>query len=223
VVRESYHRLPSARRERLLAATVAEIEAHGLGRASMNRILERAGLSKGVAYHYFADRDDLLATVMRDGLATALGDLAIDPAALSAETFWDDIAAAMLASGDPARWDPRVIALLRAVWALPMDRRAEGSMAELWAEMTGLVRTVIARGRELGAIRRDLDESLLVALCMDLGQTCDRWFLEHWDRAQPEDMRRHGLATLDLFRRLLEPPLPQVHGGRAAAPQRRRR
>jgi AcrR family transcriptional regulator len=49
------------RRDQILAATVEAVAEHGYDGASMARIAEHAGISKGLISHYFADKNDLMA------------------------------------------------------------------------------------------------------------------------------------------------------------------
>jgi AcrR family transcriptional regulator len=58
--------LPAERRSAILDAACAELSAHGFEKASTNRIIERAGVSKGALYYYFDDKRDLFLTTLRD-------------------------------------------------------------------------------------------------------------------------------------------------------------
>ncbi|RME15418.1 MAG: transcriptional regulator BetI [Alphaproteobacteria bacterium] len=57
------------RREALVKATIAEIGAAGSLDVTMSRIARRAGVSSGLAHHYFGGKDDLLVAAMRAILA----------------------------------------------------------------------------------------------------------------------------------------------------------
>lgn len=61
--RPRYENVEPAKKEKLLAAAVKEFGAHGYEGASINTILDGAGLSKGSFYYYFDDKADLAATV----------------------------------------------------------------------------------------------------------------------------------------------------------------
>lgn len=50
---------PFAHREALIAAAIDEFDARGYAKASINRILAVAGVSKGQFYHHFADKEAL--------------------------------------------------------------------------------------------------------------------------------------------------------------------
>src|SRR5262249_28344836 len=88
-----FHRLAEARRAQMLDTAAPELAAPGLAEAYINRILERAGMSKGAAYYYFEDKVDLFLTVVEYcSERLQLIDHTVDPARLDAATFWPTFA-----------------------------------------------------------------------------------------------------------------------------------
>src|SRR5215475_5511991 len=84
-----FARMPADKRERLLMIAAREFGLHGYEAASMNRILDEAGIGKSSAYYYFEDKADLFCSVVehsveRLGLAASVADVQT----LTAETFW---------------------------------------------------------------------------------------------------------------------------------------
>ena len=85
---ERYYRLPPARRAALLDAARSEFAEHGFERASYNRSIAAAGVSKGAMYYYFADKEDLFGEVidhLLDELSSQTGPLRTPT---DAEDFW---------------------------------------------------------------------------------------------------------------------------------------
>ncbi|HEX8725928.1 MAG TPA: helix-turn-helix domain-containing protein, partial [Gemmatimonadaceae bacterium] len=64
MVRERFDNLDPDKQERLFEAAADEFSDHGFEGASLNRIIDRAGMSKGSLYYYFNDKSDLYATVV---------------------------------------------------------------------------------------------------------------------------------------------------------------
>ncbi|MHB8947183.1 MAG: TetR/AcrR family transcriptional regulator, partial [Bacillota bacterium] len=56
---EAFEALPEAKREVIRAAALEELVAHGYGGASTNAITRRAGISKGLLFHYFGSKKQL--------------------------------------------------------------------------------------------------------------------------------------------------------------------
>ncbi|MFE1770896.1 TetR/AcrR family transcriptional regulator [Streptomyces sp. NPDC059008] len=70
---------PGARRQRLdedrrraqiIAAAVAELAEQGYDGLSLTRVAKRAGVSKGLVWHYFAGKDDLMESTARATMTT---------------------------------------------------------------------------------------------------------------------------------------------------------
>jgi AcrR family transcriptional regulator len=61
------------RREQIVRATTEVIAARGYGNATLTAIAETAGVAKGLLWHYFEDRDDL----MRQTVAHLVGQLRV--------------------------------------------------------------------------------------------------------------------------------------------------
>lgn len=61
------------RRQALIAAVIETIHDRGLGQVTMGEIARRAGVSAGLAHHYFGNKNQLLLATMRH-LLTELGD-----------------------------------------------------------------------------------------------------------------------------------------------------
>lgn len=60
--REEKNRLT---REQIVSAAVEEFGMHSYSEASLNEISKRGGLSKGIIYHYFKDKDELYLVCVR--------------------------------------------------------------------------------------------------------------------------------------------------------------
>ena len=63
-------------RGKILSSAMTEFAAHGYEAASLNTVCAAGGISKGIIYHYFKDKDDLYltcASIVFDELAEELG------------------------------------------------------------------------------------------------------------------------------------------------------
>ena len=56
---ETFFNLPDEKRQPVLDAAIGEFTTHPFSQASVNRIVERAGISKGSFYQYFINKEDL--------------------------------------------------------------------------------------------------------------------------------------------------------------------
>lgn len=62
----TFFRLPEEKRKRLIDAAWAEFTACPFDRASINRIIKEANISRGSFYQYFTDKDDLFHFLLGD-------------------------------------------------------------------------------------------------------------------------------------------------------------
>ena len=65
MVRPRFAKLPPAQQQAILRAALDEFAAHGFHDASLNRVIDAAGISKGSMYYYFDGKEDLYAHVAR--------------------------------------------------------------------------------------------------------------------------------------------------------------
>lgn len=148
------------RREQLMAAAVAVIAEHGFRAASADAIVARAGVSKGLLWHYFADVDDLLAQTARRtvlGIARAVGE-GIDLAAPAPEVLR---AAIRAAARIPERFGDEHRALQQIV---PNLRTPEGAVRltlDDYGELHAAQEAILRRGQAEGDLRSDLDPRIL--------------------------------------------------------------
>ncbi|WP_157641278.1 TetR/AcrR family transcriptional regulator [Longispora albida] len=161
-----FDRLAADRQAAILAVARVQFAEHGPEAASYNKIIELAGISKTAAYHYFDGKDDLLGAVLDDVGARVLGALGDWEPAGDAAGFWGQLRAG---SG-------RLVAHLaehpddQALAPLALERPVAHAGTQ-W------ISGVVANGQELGIIRSDLDQALLVAVTTAVLQTLDGWAL----------------------------------------------
>jgi AcrR family transcriptional regulator len=194
------------RQKILFEATAEEFAANGFDGASLNRILEKSGLSKSSLYYYFDDKADLFTTLIERSLAILFRQLgAFDPGALVAETFWDEIEgryarALALVSGNG--WLVKFGGMFYGLRADPKQGAATGRVLQAARRWVGVI---IARGQEVGVVRSDLPQSLLIDSTMGLLESLDRWVVANWSAMTDAERAKLPAAHIGLFRDFLAP------------------
>lgn len=201
--RPRFERLSPEKRAHILEVATAEFAEHGFEGASYNRIIERAGLSKGAMYYYFDDKTDLYGTVLRTAFE-ALFEGFEHPDSADVEAFWASLAAEYTRFGAMAMAQPQVMGLMRGLLDHP-ERWSEGPVAELFSQMRSFTEMLVEHGQQLGAVRKDLDRELLVSVAFAVGEAVDRWSFEHIDQLVGEADPGLTDQLVGLFRRVLEP------------------
>jgi hypothetical protein len=68
------------------------------------------------------------------------------------------------------------------------------------------MRTLIERGQDLGLIRTDLPQELLVVWFRAIDGASDDWLLAHLDQLEQETIRQIAQQTMLTIQRALAPP-----------------
>lgn len=209
---ERFYKLPTEKRELLLSVAKVEFAAHGYEQASFNRIVKEAGVSKGAMYYYFADKNDLFATVIEDEMERLIEQL--DPMSQPADEqeFWAALIALCNSATQMLLADPALAELGRVLYApagvpgTALDRIRQRAMH--WVEHA------LQLGESVGAVRDDIPRSLLATMVTGLLLGADRWFAENWGALESEPQRVKKLEgqLVEMCRNLLRPPTEASHG-----------
>jgi AcrR family transcriptional regulator len=203
--RPRFEKLSPERREQMLEVAAQEFSRHGYDGASLNHILETAGVSKGAAYYYFDDKADLFATVVAHYTAHLAADTGFDFADLDAAHFWPAIEELYRQVIDHVAEAPWMLGVARAVWRLSTEARGQRKLGALFDRSQRLLESVIRRGQRVGAVRTDLPADLLIALLVGIDGAWDRWLLGAMDRLPAKETRAIAARILPAVRRLFEP------------------
>jgi len=77
-----------ARRQAIMDTALEEFAEHGYESASISMIAKKAGVSKGLMYNYFESKEELLSSIMMDGMDEMLGSFDLNrDSVLTAEEF----------------------------------------------------------------------------------------------------------------------------------------
>ncbi len=205
MARTRFDKLPAEKQEALLAAAADEFAARGYEAASLNRIIERAGISKGSLYYYFDDKADLLRTVVERAQAQTLAEIEYPRLEeLTAESYWERLRAAVLATLPQMDEDSWHMRIMRGFYRLSEEEAARPALAEVVESNRALTRAFLERGRELGVIRTDLPTDLLMEIYLGADEAGDRWLLRHWSRLGHAEKRALFEARMDLVRDMLD-------------------
>jgi len=205
VPRPRFAKLAPAQQQTILGAALAEFAAHGFHDASLNRIIDAAGISKGSMYYYFDNKEDLFAHVTRvefEHLFAELGPL--DPPAESGpDAFWSAVESYYLDNMAAMAGRPELAALVRAWLATSANATLRQAQQDLERELLPWIDRILAAGQASGAVRTDLPPSLLIAVALAMGRAMDTWLL-----TQPSgDIDLPSLVGMlvDMLRRALQP------------------
>jgi len=148
-------RNPDATRARILEAATAEFSAFGIAGARVDRIAASAGCSKNLIYIYFADKETLFATVLKQHLSLVYESNDFTP---------DDLPAYAGRAFDYAQAHPDVMRLM--AW-FTLEQQAGGSPAERAATMRDKI-AQLGSAQAMGQVDAGLPPAFLIAAVMSL-------------------------------------------------------
>jgi AcrR family transcriptional regulator len=202
--RRRFEKLDAERQRRLFESAAEEFAAHGFDGASLNRILEKSGISKSSLYYYFDDKADLFTTLIERSLAVLLREIGgFTPGELTAETFWttfEELYRRAIAVVDRNTWLVQFGGMFYRLRSNPREGSTTGRIFQVARDW---VTVIIERGQALGAVRTDLPQSLLIDSTMSLLESLDRWVVSHWSELEAAEKEAMPRKHIELFRRVL--------------------
>jgi AcrR family transcriptional regulator len=205
--RPRFEKLDPQRQERLFASAAEEFGEKGYDAASLNRILERSGMSKSSLYYYFDDKADLFTTMLERALAFLIKEIGgFDVETLTAETFWSEFVTLYRRSIVLVNRNTWYLKLGRMFYRLHDTSKQGAPTGHIFDAARHWIGKIISRGQALGVVRTDLPTPLLIGCAMGIGEALDRWAIVYWDQYDEDELMQMAEEHIDLFRRLLAPP-----------------
>ena len=201
-----FEKIEPEKRQRILQAAAQEFAAAGFEKASLGKIAEGAGVSKPALYYYFEDKADLYVTVVHEAWDGLAPESQVDLARLEADDFWPALRRLVDANIERCRAEPWLVTVWKLAFHPPHEDRAAGAVAELFTSARDFLRRLVRRGQELGAVRDDLPDDLLMAMLTSADYAADHWLIDHWDSLGHAEIERLTRLIFESIRGLLSPP-----------------
>jgi AcrR family transcriptional regulator len=187
------------RRAEILKAAAELFQETGFHAATTHAVAERAGISVGLIYQYFGNKEDLLRAVIvdilgdfRDLVAPRLEEAGPDPVARLRQGY-----AALVAVID----DKREATVLAYRESKTLSEEGRSEVKRLEVETAEPFRAAIVDGIRTGVFR-EVDADLVVH---DLLLTAHGWALKHWRLTDWLDRDTYIERQLDLVLAALRP------------------
>ncbi len=201
--RNRFENLEPERQTRLFESATDELAEHGYDGASLNRILEKSGMSKSSLYYYFDDKADLFVTMFERAMKYLMREVGgFDLGALTSETYWPEIEAFYRRSVVLINHNDWFVRLGRAFYRVRNSKKTVAPIERSFAMFVRAAASVIERGQELGVVRTDLPHSMMVESLMGLGEALDHWVVEHWEEMSPDDRLEVVRVQMGMLKRL---------------------
>ena len=199
---ERFFKLPRHKRQKLLKVARAEFVTHGFERASYNRIIADARVSKGAMYYYFADKADLFSAVVEEQLESLAERVGPLRDACDADDFWLALREWAGALTAVAMELPELVSLGRTLYS---EGGAQPSVTHIRVRAHELVVWLLERGRSLGAVRGDVPAEMLAVALTHMLIGLDQWFTEQALALPSAELQQLSNKALELCRDLASP------------------
>lgn len=203
--RPRFQKLDDERRDNIMEAAAKVFAEEGYQGASINQILQNAGLSKGVAYYYFEDKADLFATTVEFYLGQIDTSIISRIDDLTAENFWEmmlELYSQPFLQNLDAPYRFRV---LKVAAQIPQDDPLMERIAPLMQIAFGWTMELVEKGQGFGLVRTDLPEELLFGFIMGIDTVSDNYMLERLETMSPSEIYGIMSHTVDAIKRLISP------------------
>lgn len=205
MARARFDRLDAERQEAILSVAAQEFAENGYAQASVNRIIEAAGMSKGSLYYYFEDKADLFSTVLERAVNRLLEAAGwFDLESTTAEDFWDTVLQITHRAMQIADRDEWWVRLGRAYHRFMDEAEDQEAVRRLVDFGRNWWRGLVEHGQTLGVVRSDLPLSLLVDAAVALDNAGHHWLTDRWDELTPEEFDKVVAGWVDLMRDMLD-------------------
>lgn len=201
-----FKNLDPATRERLLEAAAQVFAAEGFDGASLNRIIEAAGISKGGFYYYFDDKADLFGTVVLLAWEAIHPAEPLDLEALQPDTYWPALMQASSELSERAQEKQWMAGIARLIYHPPRAAGVHALVEKQFAQVREVLRKILRRGQQLGVVRSDLREGLLLTMVLAAAEGADRWMVDHWEELDADEVQRYTVELFQILRRMASPP-----------------
>jgi len=205
VARPRFHKLPPAQQQAILRAAFDEFATHGFRSASLNRIIDAAGISKGSMYYYFDGKAELYVHVARGELGRlfeSAGPFPV-PAARDPDAFWSTLEDYYRRIMIAFAASPKLAALTRDWIVASASPKLQQAQKDMEGALVPWFEQALVVGQRARAVRKDVPATLLIAVVFGMGQAMDTWLLTQ--ELDPRKVRKLVRIFIGMIRRALEP------------------
>lgn len=173
---DRFMRLKEPKREKILQGAVEEFSRYGFRQASLNRLAQSLGISKGSLFQYFGNKEGLFLFIFDHAVALVRKRLAQVKQETAEKDFYEKIRQSLAAGVDFIRRHPRVYRIyLKMLFQEDFPLRNE-LLQRVRFFSAEYLRPMVLQGMAQGDVRSDLDPDFVVFF---LDAVMDRFLQAH--------------------------------------------
>lgn len=205
MARPRFHKLPPEQQQTIERAALEEFVAHGFNAASLNRIIDAAGISKGSMYYYFDGKEDLYAHVTSAELGRLFAEAGPFPVPAGADpdAFWSTLEDHYLRVMSALKASPERAALARDWLSASASPSVQQAQRQLEQAALPWFEAALTAGQRARAVRKDAPMGLLIGMVFAMGQAMDTWLVSQ--SLDDKALRKSLRLVVGMLRRALSP------------------
>lgn len=165
-ISDTFKNLPPEKQQRILDQALTEFAQNGYGKASINTLVSRLGISKGSIFQYFGDKAGLLAEVFALTTAEVVSRLEEAVRLTKGQDFLDRFGAMVMAAIHLQEESAQYMTLYLRIAYEEDVPDSEGMQREMRASIHNLLSELLLQGRADGQIGQDVDLRMAALLTM---------------------------------------------------------
>lgn len=178
----TFFNLPEEKRNKILEEAVIEFRDNNYDAASINKIVERSGISKGSFYQYFNDKEDVYLYIMSKIGEKKIEYLTPSMMNFSELSFYDALREMYRSAIEFALGNPDYLEIGNR-----MMRDNSGMMQKLRSTFSvkgdEMFISLLKKGQETGDIRLDLDLQMIAKMLISMQMSIVEYYFEkHRDK-----------------------------------------
>lgn len=173
----TFFNLPEEKRNKILEEAIVEFRDNNYDAASINKIVERSGISKGSFYQYFKDKEDVYLYIMSKIAEKKIEYLTPSMMNFSELSFYEALREMYRSAIEFALGNPDYLEIGNR-----MMRDNSGMVQKLRSVFSGkgdeMFVGLLRKGQEIGDIRKDLDLQMVAKMLISMQLSIVEYYFE---------------------------------------------
>ncbi|MEN6315010.1 MAG: TetR/AcrR family transcriptional regulator [Clostridiaceae bacterium] len=190
-VYEAFEKLSDAKKEKIIKSSMEVFAEKGYVNASTNDIIKKAGISKGILFHYFGNKKNLYLYVLDRTLEIAVGKISTGNGTASSDLF-ERISATGMMKLRLALEEPLIYRMIFTTFINTPDPIKE-AVQDRYKKLYGFAMKMFFDGLDLSKIRSGVDPNKAIEVILLFLEGYQAKYIEAWKNISADE----ALASMD--------------------------
>jgi AcrR family transcriptional regulator len=205
MARSRFYKLIPEKRENILNCALEEFALLGLNNSSLNKIIEKAGISKGAMYYYFDDKKDLYSTCMNWIMDEVFTDMDLEFTSNNKIDFWIELNELLYNLFIKMVENPLKMAfVMKSFSSGDFNSMIPDTSNDIIMKTFKWCEQLVNFGQNIEAIRNDLPTDLIVKVMLSMMTSLDLWSSNHVEGVLKCDFHKLSEGYVEIIRTFVE-------------------